>query len=818
MEHFSSQRQGRVRKRLETHPTCLTQLGCSVPLPSTATIPQQQTRGASAGFESALGSGIRTCMVAQGYSSLRLRSPRISCQGIAMKRDAEDLAVMLKQLQSQIADRNTELGQVKSDLEQARNEVKRLTRIIADAKSSSLSRVQTLERGVQVLEADAWNLRGQLERSDWKLQSVIARRWWRLGTVLGRMRSNPFQFFLLPGEVARILSRPSNLPEMPRRREAPPLRPETRPALSTAGSPEPDIAGTETTPSFDAPSAERPRAEPSRDLLVATLLGEMSYSLFEYEFRALQVTSRGWKQVLESRPTMLLVESPWNGTEDAWLGFLGGDAEQSEEFTRMLEAFTAAGVPTVYWINRDLPVGHPAVDSAKLFDVVFTVSEESIPSYVEAFGHEKVFLLPPFIQPRIHNPNSVGGRKSGVAVVSDYPAREHPEQAAQADAVLDPARGFPLSIFSSSSSGASSEWPARYEPFIVGSLPYTELLTAYKMFDVFLNPDCAPGSQSVPDRRLFELAASGTPILSCTSPAIDKYFRDVVVQVDDSNAGRFALRTLLRSEEMRSRMAVRGIRTCMREHTASLRFDDILELSGVMAPRSPPTHPVTVVAPTNHPEHIGEILMSAARQSYPNLQLVIAAHGIDLDEPEVRRQAADLGIDSTVIVGIGADEPLGEVVNAGFRAADGEFIGKIDDDDFYGPEFVADLIDAFQYTEAGIVGKQSYYAYIENLDATVIRFPGAEHMYVPWVAGATMIVKRSVFDAVQFQYQQAGSDSQFMRDAAALGVRIYSANRYNFMYMRSASEGHHTFKITDLELASKGRIVQYGLNLTHVSV
>jgi hypothetical protein len=736
-----------------------------------------------------------------------------------MKRDPASLAVVAAQLQSQIADRNAELRRVKSDLEQARGEVKRLTRLIADERSAGRSRERSVEYRVEVLEADLLNLRGQLDISNWKLQSMRQRRSWRLGTAIGRIRSNPFRIFLLPVEVVGILTRPSVLPEKPRPPDIPSLREESRPpALSTAGSRVPHVAGMGSITDFNVPLVEHPQVEPSRDMIVATLLGESSYSLFEWEFRALQVTPGGWKQVLDSRPTMLLVESLWSETEDAWLGYFTQDRSPSKEFELMLEAFTEAGVPTVFWITGDLPVDDPALEAAKLFDVVFTVSEESIPVYIDAFGHESVYLLPFGIQPKTHNPISVGRRKSGVAVVGEYPSWERSQRVAQVAAVLDPARAYSFAIFPQDSADSGSRWPDQYEPFVAGSLSYSELLTAYKMFDVFLNLECPSDSESACARGIFELAASGTPILSCESPAIGRYFEHVVVQVDDSNAGRFALRTLLRSEEMRSRLAVRSVRACMREHTASLRVDDILELSGVVAPRTPPPEPVTLVAPTNQPENVGEILMSVARQSYPNLQLVVVAHGIDLDEPEVRRKAADLGIDNIAIIGISADEPLGAVVNAGFSAADGAYIGKIDDDDFYGPEFVGDLLDAFKYTEAGIVGKQAYYAYLESLDAMVLRFPGAEHTYASWVAGATMILKRSVFDAVQFQYQQAGSDSQFMRDAIGAGVRIYSGDRYNFLYKRSAIEGHHTFKATDLELASKGRIVQYGLNLTHVTV
>ncbi len=215
---------------------------------------------------------------------------------------------------------------------------------------------------------------------------------------------------------------------------------------------------------------------------------------------------------------------------------------------------------------------------------------------------------------------------------------------------------------------------------------------------------------------------------------------------------------------------------------------------------------------------MSEILQNVGRQSYDNLQLVIAAHGFELDADELRRQGKELGVEDIVFVGVDEDRTLGEVINAGFDAADGEYIGKIDDDNFYGAEFVGDLMDAFKYTEASIVGKWTHYTYVEGLDALVLRFPGFEHTYVELVAGSAMIVERSVFDAIRFPSKRVGEDTQFLRDAKAHGIRTYSADRYNYVYMRYSGAGHHTFNVPDVELAAKGELVQYGLNLAHVTV
>jgi SAM-dependent methyltransferase len=672
------------------------------------------------------------------------------------------------------------------------------------------------------LERDRWKLRNRLAISQWKLRSFLQRKWWRMGVAIGKIRSNPFRIFILPFDLVSIAFSKSVLPPRPgaltepTRYSAPTAKPD--PPATDQAKPTEKKESPRTKEAFRVPSVQRPAAEPSRDLLVATLLDEFSFDLFEHEFRSVQVTPEGWGDVLAQEPSMLLVESAWRGKDDLWLGQMAREQGPSDTFKAMVKAFAEGGVPTVFWNKEDPPNYHLYIEAAKLFDVVFTVCEEAIPDYVRDLGHERVFLLPFSVQPKIHNPVAVGKRSNGVAFAGTYYAKKHPEREAQVEAVLDPAREFPFSIFARVASSGNYKWPDRFERFIVGSLPYQDVLTAYKMFDVFLNVNSVVDSESMCARRIFELAASGTPILSGTSPAIERFFGDTVLQAADDEAGRVGLRVLLGSSEMRARIAQRGIRTSMREHTASLRFDEILERSGVAAPRTPPSASVSLVVPTNRPLQMDEILENVGRQSYSNLQLVVAAHGLELDEADLKKQGADLGVDNIVVTRVDSDRTLGEVINAGFDAADGAYIGKIDDDNYYGAEFVGDLMDAFGYTNAGIVGKWTHYTYVEGLDAMVLRFPGFEHTYVELVAGSAMIVERTVFDAVKFPSERVGEDTQFLRDAKKLGVRTYSGDRYNYVYMRYSDPGHHTFDVSDIELAAKGELVQYGLNIAHVTV
>ena len=108
----------------------------------------------------------------------------------------------------------------------------------------------------------------------------------------------------------------------------------------------------------------------------------------------------------------------------------------------------------------------------------------------------------------------------------------------------------------------------------------------------------------------------------------------------------------------------------------------------------------------------------------------------------------------------------------------------------YGPEYLSDAILPFQYTDAKIVGKKTYFARLQNDDALYLRHGGNEHRYANRVCGGTLLVHMSVMKEIEFrEHMGKGADTDFIKRAQAANVKIYSADPYNFIQKRSF-EGH----------------------------
>jgi hypothetical protein len=477
------------------------------------------------------------------------------------------------------------------------------------------------------------------------------------------------------------------------------------------------------------------------------------------------------------------------------------------------------GIPTVFWNKEDPPNYDRFIETARLFDHVFTVDADRIPAYHRDLGHERVALLPFGAQPRIHNPVQRGaGRIFDVAFAGTYFAEKHQERRAQMQYVLDPARDFGLHIYSRLQHLDSRyQFPQRYAPHIVGNLPYERMLAAYTSYKVFLNVNSVTTSPSMCARRLFELSAAQTAVVSGPAQSVGGYFGDDLTVVTDAEQTRAELSVLLRHDDFRERRALRAHRRVFDEHLYEHRVGTVLETVGLPVTSAVP--PVTVVVPTNRPAQLDNVFEFVGRQLHERIQLVLVSHGFDIAKADLTRRAKEAGIDELVVRTADYAGTLGACMNLGLDAADGEFVAKMDDDNWYGPHYLRDLVRAFSYTDAEVVGKWAHLVHLQRSGATLLRFPEAEHRYVKLVQGGTIVVSRSLAQQLRFDDLPRRVDTTFLEKVTAAGGKVYSSDRFNFVSIRRANADGHTWKITEEQmLARRANLLFYGEPYTHAEI
>ena len=442
------------------------------------------------------------------------------------------------------------------------------------------------------------------------------------------------------------------------------------------------------------------------------------------------------------------------------------------------------GIPTVFWNKEDPPHYDDFLAAAKLFDFVFTSDADRREAYVRDLGHDRVDVLSFAAQPVIHNPvrPKYGWHERDVAFGGMYFTEKYPERRTQLDLVLTGAHAASssmdtgLEIFSRQMGGdARYQFPAPFDEKVVGSLDYPEMLTAYKAYKSFLNVNSVTDSPTMCSRRVFEIIASGANLLTTPSTAIATHFEpDEIFSVASASETEHLLRALHRNPELGERQLHRGQRRIWRDHTYRVRSNQVLAAAVPDLKRAPKRPSVSVLLSTMRPWQLEHVFQTVGSQRDVDAELVLLTHGFAAENETIRRLGEQYGVSSVTLLTATKDVTLGECLNRCVAAAAGEILTKMDDDDFYAPDYLSDQLYALDYSAADIVGKQAHYMYLADRNATLLRFPEWEHRYTRTVMGPTIMGSADVFRRAPFAAVRSGEDSGFLRDVVAAGGAVYA--------------------------------------------
>ncbi|MGO1630305.1 MAG: glycosyltransferase family protein [Microbacterium sp.] len=558
-----------------------------------------------------------------------------------------------------------------------------------------------------------------------------------------------------------------------------------------------------------------PRRE---DITAAVILDDFSHLAFAHEWNTVRLDIDNWlEQVTHKAPDLLFVESAWHGNGDDWALKVAGRKGPSRELEDLVTWFRLQGIPTVFWNKEDPEHFADFIAAAKLFDHVFTTDEKCLPKYREKLGHDRVHTLPFAAQTAIHNPAKIDGitRSHDVAFGGTYFHHKFKSRRDQMDIVLHGAldamekTGGRLEVFSRFQEDERYRFPESISESVVGSLPYPNMLTAYKSFKVFLNVNTVTKSKTMCARRIFELIASGTPVVSTPSTAIGEFFEpgELAVAKDRKQAENH-VRSLVQSPELVDRAVHRGQRRIWSAHTYSHRAETVLRKVAPDKTRSLARKPVSVLAPTNRPEHVENIFANFSRQAFSSKQLVLITHGFEVEPRRLTQLKDEYAVENLRIIPAEAELTLGACLNRGIARAEGSTIAKMDDDDYYAPEYLGDMSHALAYSRADVVGKRAHYMYLEDRSTLIVRLPDQDHRYVDFVIGPTIVAAKSLLTEIPFEDRTRGEDSSLMRNVTAAGGRIYATDRFNFCQYRGAHD--HTWNVHPEALLAMSTVVGFG--------
>jgi spore maturation protein CgeB len=515
----------------------------------------------------------------------------------------------------------------------------------------------------------------------------------------------------------------------------------------------------------------------TEDLVIAGILDEFSYNVFKYECNFINLNPLNYRRVLASTKIhFLFVESFWNGMDEQWEDLQKQTGESKIGIMkRIVKYCKKRDIPTVFWNKEDPIYFYIFKDMVKLFDFVFTTDANCIHAYTRLLGHNKVYVLPFAAQPVIHNPMDRNAERIGrVAFAGSWQADSPIDRKKDMDIVLKSAFKYDLSIYDRNyhRSLKCLRYPLDYEPYIKGGLPYNEILKIYKKYDIFLNVNSVQNSPTMFSRRIFELLACGTNVISGYAIGIEKLFSDIIPLCRTAADTDYYIEMMLADKDYRDKLSVLGQREVFKNHTCKHRLAYMLDCIGASYIREEQSG-VTIIVWGDNLEDLQRGINNAYLQSYSHKEIIYITRNIEKKIGSMMN-----GINIKTILYDQCDT-LEECIGNAINNSSYEYITFFHPQGYYAANFLTDLMNAFLYAEADIIGKNTYYAFAKDTEKLFMMYPNNEYRFSDYINPYAMVLKRSVLNKVKFMFKD---DREFnIEMQIESNVKMYSSDRFNYV-------------------------------------
>lgn len=426
--------------------------------------------------------------------------------------------------------------------------------------------------------------------------------------------------------------------------------------------------------------------------VVVGIMDEFTTGCFESDLNLIQPRPDNWYALADKyKPEIFFLESAWKGNFGSWQYRVANYANKPGQEVDQISAYAKANnVPLVFW-NKEDPVHHDKfMCSAKVADYIFTTDANMCESYKQKTGNNNVFALPFAAQPELHKPAPLEGRINKSCFAGSWYGNRHAERGESMNWLLSVANEFGLDIYDRNYGTDIFPFPEHLSKGIKGSLPYKALCEEYNRYRIFLNVNSVTDSPTMFSRRVFELMACGTPVVSTYAKGIEELFDSGAVWlVNSEKEAREAIKTLMEDDVEWRRRSLAGMREVFAKHTYAYRINEVLSKTGSKKITHIDPEVILLFSASDEIEVEFAIAMISG-QTYKNTKLVIVT------DNDLSSKLADNVMCMTEIQ---AMQYLQDNEEA--------YAGVIDKQIEYGENYLQDLINATRYQPEAIAWSKS---------------------------------------------------------------------------------------------------------------
>lgn len=406
------------------------------------------------------------------------------------------------------------------------------------------------------------------------------------------------------------------------------------------------------------------------------------------------LTEENWPFMLKyGGLSFLLVETCLDTSTGDWQSESIGASSLESGLGKLLALARAKGIPTVYWFTMDHEYHDLFSVTAAEFDYVFCADEREIP--LLAKGGIKAKYLPPAFQPALHSPlkpfrpNPVQGRFGFCDGLADIISCWH-ERSQLVRCLAEMGVCF--------GDSCNEIWKTKVRDIdiprhlLFGTLTFEARLDLLKSAKVYCMFNSDRMTRTLQQWLAVEAAGCRTPVI-CRGQACKDVFLGEFAQMADSDDS-FILDLIRHQKDplYTERRGQQAWRAAHRKHTFAHRIRTICEALGIYHDWEEfPS--ATLIAPTFREANLEKLISQYEAMNYPNKRLTIVYNGTM--EQSVRVKERMSSISGCKALYAPQELPAGACMNIGIRSAETDYVFRMDDDDFYGENY---LLDTMLYT------------------------------------------------------------------------------------------------------------------------
>ncbi len=284
------------------------------------------------------------------------------------------------------------------------------------------------------------------------------------------------------------------------------------------------------------------------------------------------------KQIETSTSNFAFFESAWKANKGSWIYAFNSPGLKHANAQALLEAISSLkqrDIPIIFW-NKEDPMHYEMFKPvAQYADYIFTTDNLIVEKYKKELNNPNVYSLPFAAPVKQTNPlERFSYKPENVCFAGTYYAKNHADRKKQMDMILPALLHNDGYIYNRASKEKKDAYayPEIYSSIIREGVDFEEMIHLYKKFKVFLNVNTITQSTTMMSRRVYELLASGTPVVSTPSKAITEQFPGIIITVRTEEEAKIAVKKLLEDSYYWHKQSMLGIRAIMSEHTYEKRW------------------------------------------------------------------------------------------------------------------------------------------------------------------------------------------------------------------------------------------------------